>query len=142
MKRVSVLVASSVLLAFSGSSVEAAKVASRDGCVNLRSQPSIDSDVIRCLPSGTNLEPAAPLAAARKIAEGRYWVGATGMAIEVKGQQYQHRDEETTTDWKPISQLAYIKEGVFKAGETYWCLSTMPHHRLAVCSAKGWVRSR
>jgi hypothetical protein len=57
MKRVSVLVVSSVLLAFSGSAGEAAQVESRNGCVNLRSQPSINSEVIRCLPSGTNLEP-------------------------------------------------------------------------------------
>lgn len=57
MKRVSVLVVSSVLFAVSGSSVEAAQVASRDGCVNLRSQPSINAGVIRCLPPGTNLEP-------------------------------------------------------------------------------------
>jgi hypothetical protein len=78
----------------------------------------------------------------RKIAEGRYWVGATGMVIEVKGQQYQFRDEETTTRWKPISELTPIKDGVFKAGQTYWCLSTMPNNRLSVCTANGWRNSR
>lgn len=85
-------------------------------------------------------KPPKASAAIGKIAEGRYWVGATGMVIDVKGQKYQFRDEETQTAWKPISELTYIKDGVFKAGQTYWCLSTVPHHRLAVCTEKGWVR--
>ncbi len=64
------------------------------------------------------------------------------MVIDVKGQKYQFRDEETQTAWKPISELTDIKDGVFKAGQTYWCLSTTPHPRMAVCTEKGWVRSR
>lgn len=85
--------------------------------------------------------PSRPAPSAAKIAEGVYWVGATGMVLEVKGQQYQYRDEESTTRWKPISELTHIKDGVIKAGETYWCLSTLPHEQLAVCSASGWTIS-
>ena len=79
-------------------------------------------------------------AAIGKIAEGRYWVGATGMVIEVRGQKYQFRDEESQTAWKPISELTYIKDGVFKAAQTYWCLSKRDLHRSEVCTEKGWVR--
>jgi hypothetical protein len=87
-------------------------------------------------------KPPNPAAAPRRIAEGRYWVGATGMVIEVKGQRYQYRDEETATRWKPVSELTPTRDGVFKAGQTYWCLSSMPHSRLSVCTANGWRTSR
>jgi len=98
-----------------------------------------------CKQSNTQIASSpARSSSSKKIPEGIYWVGTTGMALEVKGGQYQYRDEETTTSWKPISELTPIKDGVLKAGETYWCLSTLPkpqNSRLAVCSASGWTVS-
>lgn len=98
-----------------------------------------------CKQSNTQIASSpAGSSSSKKIPEGIYWVGTTGMALEVKGGQYQYRDEETTTSWKPISELTPIKDGVLKAGETYWCLSTLPkpqNSRLAVCSASGWTVS-
>ncbi len=80
-----------------------------------------------------------------RIAEGVYWVGATGMGLRVQGEQYQYYDEGGDSPWKPVSELKYIREGVVLAGETYWCLSTLPkprNTRIAVCSANGWVQAR
>jgi hypothetical protein len=80
-----------------------------------------------------------------KIAEGVYWVGATGMGLRVKGERYQFYDESGESPWKPIAELTYIRKGVIRAGNTYWCLSTLPqpqNTRSPVCSEKGWVRSR
>jgi hypothetical protein len=84
-------------------------------------------------------------APAGKIAEGVYWVGSVGMGLRVKGERYQFYDESGESPWKPISELTYIRKGVIRTGDTYWCLSTLPqpqNTRSPVCSAKGWVRSR
>ena len=98
-----------------------------------------------CKQSNTQIANSpAGSSSSRKIPEGIYWVGLTGMALEVKGGQYQYRDEETTTSWKPISELTPIKDGVLKMRETYWCLSNsfpQQNRRSAVCSASGWTVS-
>ncbi|MGB5961463.1 MAG: hypothetical protein WBG73_12435 [Coleofasciculaceae cyanobacterium] len=75
-----------------------------------------------------------------QITEGRYWLGATDQALEVKGKQYRYDSEGGAQQWQPISQLKYIKNGVVFDGKTYWCLSTLaPQNGVAACSAKGWA---
>lgn len=89
-------------------------------------------------------KPAQPASSTAKIAEGVYWVGATGMGVRVRNGQYQRYDEGGESPWKPISELTAIKDGVVKAGDTYWCLSTLPqpqNSRSSVCSANGWTPS-
>jgi hypothetical protein len=79
-----------------------------------------------------------------KIAEGVYWIGATGMGLRVRGGQYQRYEEGGESPWKPISELTFVKDGVLKSEETHWCLSTLPqpkNSRSSVCSANGWTAS-
>lgn len=120
---------------------------SQDKCTWTGTLQFVDNAQAQLFPGSSTLAQklAQPASSTGKITEGRYWVGLTGMVIEVKGQQYQFRDEETTTTWKPISELTYIKDGVFKAkaGETYWCLSNSfpQQNRSSVCSANGWTAS-
>lgn len=75
-----------------------------------------------------------------QITEGRYWLGATDQALEVKGKQYRYDSEAGVQQWQPISELKYIKNGVVFDGKTYWCLSTLaPQNGVTSCSAKGWT---
>ena len=74
------------------------------------------------------------------ITEGRYWLGATDQALEVKGKQYRYDSEAGVQQWQPISELKYIKNGVVFDGKNYWCLSTLaPQNGATSCSAKGWA---
>lgn len=103
------------------------------------------SESIALAPDAQTTKPSqAAKPSGTEIAEGIYWFGLAERVLEVKGQQYQYRDEEISTIWKPISELNHIKDGVFKAGNTYWCLSTsfpQQNGRPAVCSANGWTAS-
>jgi hypothetical protein len=83
---------------------------------------------------------APPSPATPKIAEGRYWVGATDQGLEVQGSQYRYDDEMGVKPWRSISELKSIKYGVVFDGNAYWCLSTLAPKTAAIaCSAKGWV---
>jgi hypothetical protein len=101
------------------------------------SQPSVtswvDSDFVRILAK-------SPLPA-QKIAEGIYWVGGSDESVEVKGRKYRYYDAGGTGKWKPVSELTYIRKGVFRLDRTYWCLSTMPrnpNNNVGSCTASGW----
>lgn len=77
-----------------------------------------------------------------QIIQGRYWLGATDQALEVKGEQYRYYSEAGAQPWQPISELKYIKNGVVFDGKTYWCLSRLaPQNGVTVCSANGWAAS-
>ncbi|BAY27526.1 hypothetical protein NIES2100_73510 [Calothrix sp. NIES-2100] len=75
-----------------------------------------------------------------EISEGLYWLGNTDQGLEIKGSAYRYYDEEASHQWRPISELKLIKNGVIYDGKNYWCLSTLiPQNQLGVCSANGWV---
>jgi hypothetical protein len=83
-----------------------------------------------------------------KIAEGRYWLGHTGQALEVesdasgtgKPARYRYVDEEGAKPWRSITELQAVKEGILNDGSNYWCLSTMaPKGKVASCTKNGWV---
>ncbi|MBE9013627.1 hypothetical protein IQ250_25910 [Pseudanabaenaceae cyanobacterium LEGE 13415] len=82
-----------------------------------------------------HVEPAKPA-----ILEGRYWIGHTGQAIEVQGDRYRYESEGGAEDWRSITELQAVKEGVIYGREAYWCLSSLaPKGQIASCSEKGWV---
>jgi hypothetical protein len=87
---------------------------------------------------------ASPSSSPPKISEGIYWVGETDMGLRIKGGRYQLYDAGGEGQWKSISELKYVKNGVVFDGKTYWCLSTLPEPRniRAVCSANGWAPTR
>lgn len=87
---------------------------------------------------------AFPSSSPPKILEGIYWVGETDMGLRVKGGRYQLYDAGGEGQWKPISELKYVKNGVVFDGKTYWCLSTLPKPRntRVRCTANGWEPSR
>lgn len=74
------------------------------------------------------------------IAEGLYIIGGTSQGLEVKGQQYRYYDEGGEKEWKPISELSYVSDGVVFDGKTYWCIP--PRREAGVCSANGWTPVR
>lgn len=74
----------------------------------------------------------------RQITSGRYWIGGTGMALVVQGDRYYYSDETGQSNWKPISRLKYVQEGVVFGEGHYWCLSTLPGPR-GMCLPNGWA---
>jgi hypothetical protein len=75
----------------------------------------------------------------KKIVEGFYNVGQTGDVMEVKGRKYRYSLDRDTGKWEPISNLTYIRKGVFRLEGTYWCLSPTPSNSKGYsCTASGW----
>ena len=74
------------------------------------------------------------------IAEGLYIIGGTGQGLEVKGEQYRYYDEGGEKEWRRISQLSYVSDGVVFDGNSYWCIS--PRREAGVCSENGWTPVR
>ena len=72
-----------------------------------------------------------------KIISGKYWVGGTGMALIVQGDRYYYEDETGRTEWRPVSRLKYVKDGIVFGEGDYWCLSTLPGER-GMCTPLGW----
>lgn len=76
-------------------------------------------------------EPSSP-----PIQAGFYVLGGTGQGLEVKGEQYRYYDEEGEKEWRPISELTYVKDSVVFDGKNYWCIP--PRREPGVCSENGW----
>ncbi|GET42240.1 hypothetical protein [Microseira wollei] len=74
------------------------------------------------------------------IAEGLYIIGGTDQGLEVKGEQYRYYDEGGEKEWRRISELSYVSDGVVFDGNTYWCIS--PRTEAGVCSENGWTPVR
>lgn len=72
------------------------------------------------------------------INSGKYWIGGVGMALFVEGNQYYYSDENGQTEWRPISQLKYVKDGVVFGEGYYWCQATMPESG-GMCTPLGWT---
>ncbi|MBN8565049.1 MAG: hypothetical protein J0L70_31555 [Leptolyngbya sp. UWPOB_LEPTO1] len=82
----------------------------------------------------------SPKPEANQIAEGRYWLGGTGQALEVQGEYFRYETEGGTQPWRSLSELQAVKTEVVFDGKLYWCLSTMqPKSEAATCSKEGWV---
>jgi hypothetical protein len=81
---------------------------------------------------------AQPSNAVSKINSGKYWIGGVGMSLFVKGNQYYYADENGQTEWRPISRLKYVKDGVIFGEGYYWCQSTLPGLR-GMCTPLGWA---
>lgn len=81
---------------------------------------------------------AQPSNSASKINSGKYWIGGVGMALFVKGNQYYYSDENGQTEWRPISRLKYVKDGIVFGEGYYWCQSTMPGAG-GMCTPLGWT---
>jgi uncharacterized lipoprotein NlpE involved in copper resistance len=78
--------------------------------------------------------------AATKIADGRYWLGSTDEALEVRGDRYRYDTEGGERPWQSISTLKSIDKGVVFDGKTYWCLSSLAPDPPTGCSATGWSK--
>jgi hypothetical protein len=92
----------------------------------------VDIDFVRILAK-------SPLSA-KKNAEGIYSTNPIDLVIEVKGQKYREISQDApggTGKWRPVSELTYIRKGVFRLDENYWCLSTMPNNNGGSCTARG-----
>lgn len=50
-----------------------------------------------------------------------------------------YSDEAGRTNWRPISRLRYVKDGVLLGEGHYWCLTTLPGPT-GVCPSHGWMR--
>lgn len=74
------------------------------------------------------------------IADGLYIIGGTGQGLEVKGEQYRYYDEGGEKEWRRISQLSYVSDGVVFDGKIYWCIP--PRREAGVCSENGWTPVR
>lgn len=70
------------------------------------------------------------------IQNGFYVLGGTDQGLEVKGEQYRYYDEGGNKEWRPISELNYVKDGVVFDGKNYWCIP--PREQPGVCSENGW----
>ena len=78
-----------------------------------------------------------------KIANGRYSVGPSDEALEVKGNQFRYQDldsERINQPWRPIASLKAIKYGVLvDKRNRYWCLSSLKSPGISSqCSQDGW----
>jgi hypothetical protein len=71
------------------------------------------------------------------IVEGLYITGGTGRGLEVKGEQYRYYNEGEKKEWRRISDLSYVSNGVVFDGNTYWCIT--PRREAGVCSENGWT---
>ncbi|MBD2576751.1 hypothetical protein H6G50_03545 [Oscillatoria sp. FACHB-1406] len=84
-----------------------------------------------------NSEPES--SSSRQIAEGLYWIGTTGLGLEVSRDRFRYYDEEGYKEWRDVRGLTSIKEGVIFDGENYWCWSQLvPQGRVGSCTAQGW----
>nr|WP_322667233.1 MULTISPECIES: hypothetical protein [Nostocaceae]MDZ8209523.1 hypothetical protein [Dendronalium sp. ChiSLP03b]MDZ8211556.1 hypothetical protein [Nostoc sp. ChiSLP03a] len=102
---------------------------------------STDGQIAKgCKGEGTVCESSLLEASSPPIADGFYILGGTDQGLEVKGEQYRYYDEEGNKEWKPISELNSIKEGLVFDGENYWCIP--PRRETGVCSENGWIPSR
>ena len=91
----------------------------------------------------TNNEASLSVNLSNNITEGLYWLGNTGQGLEVKGNRYRYYDENGSKQWKPISELKRLRNGVIYDGKSYWCLSTLvPENKPGVCSANGWMTEK
>lgn len=91
-------------------------------------------------PSSVHANPQQFTNPVQKILSGRYWIGGTGMTLVVEENQYYYSDETGRTDWRPISRLRPVKDGVLWGEGHYWCLTTLPGPT-GVCTSHGWMRS-
>lgn len=80
---------------------------------------------------------AQPLPVSNKIKSGKYWIGGVGMALFVEGDRY-YSDENGQTEWRPISRLKCVQDGVVFGEGYYWCQSTLPGPR-GICTPLGWT---
>lgn len=71
------------------------------------------------------------------IQNGFYVIGGTDQGLEVAGERYRYYDEGGNKEWKPISELRYVSDGVVFDGEAYWCIP--PRKEPGVCSENGWT---
>jgi hypothetical protein len=90
-------------------------------------------------PDPVRANPQLSAAPVQKILSGRYWIGGTGMTLVVEETQYYYSDESGRTNWRPISRLRYVKDGVLRGEGHYWCLTTLPGPK-GVCTSHGWMR--
>jgi hypothetical protein len=81
---------------------------------------------------------AKPANASGRINSGKYWIGGVGMALFVEGNRYYYSDENGQTEWRPISRLKYVKNGVVFGEGYYWCQSTLPEPH-GMCTPLGWT---
>ncbi|MBU7582940.1 MAG: hypothetical protein KAF91_08520 [Nostoc sp. TH1S01] len=65
---------------------------------------------------------------------------ATNQGLEIKGEQYRYYDEEGNQEWRAITELNPIQEGVIFDGKNYWCIP--PRREAGVCSENGWMPIR
>ncbi|PMB51659.1 hypothetical protein CEN39_14060 [Fischerella thermalis CCMEE 5201] len=102
---------------------------------------SADGQIAKgCRGEGTVCESSLIEASFPAIAEGFYILGGTGQGLEVKKEQYRYYDEEGNQEWRPISELNYVKDNVVFDGENYWCIP--PRSEVGVCSKNGWIPHR
>lgn len=71
------------------------------------------------------------------IVEGLYVIGGTDQGLEVAGDQYRYYDELGVKEWRPLSELTPIKEGLVFDGQVYWCIPT--ERSPGVCTEHGWT---
>ncbi len=88
----------------------------------------IREDLVRLLSDSTAIQP------------GTYWAGPFGMGLRIEGDRYQIYDEMGPTEWRSITELSAVTEGVVFDGQQFWCLSTLPNAQGSWCSADGWQR--
>jgi hypothetical protein len=110
-------------------------------------EPSSEIDGVRQgeNPSKEDASPdiAQQSSSSNPIAEGLYWLGNTGLGLEIENRQYRYYDEEGYKEWQPISNLTAIQDGVVFVGENYWCLSSrVPENSVGTCTADGWKSVR
>jgi hypothetical protein len=100
---------------------------------------SADGQIIKgCKGEGTLCESSLDEPSSPPIAEGIYVIGGTDQGLEVKGNLYRYVDELGSKEWRPISELIYIKERVIFDGKNYWCIP--PGEGTGVCTKNGWTR--
>ncbi|MFB2772157.1 hypothetical protein ACE1AT_23155 [Pelatocladus sp. BLCC-F211] len=102
---------------------------------------SADGQIAKgCRGEGTVCESSVIEASLPPIVDGFYILGGTGQGLEVKGEQYRYYDEEGNQEWRPISELNYVKDRVVFDGKNYWCIP--PRSEVGVCSKNGWIPQR
>ncbi|MCP6759562.1 MAG: hypothetical protein NHB32_12515 [Fischerella sp. CENA71] len=93
-----------------------------------------------CRGEGTVCESSLLEASFPPIVDGFYVLGGTDQGLEVRGEQYRYYDEEGNQEWRPISELNYVKDRVVFDGKNYWCIP--PRSEVGVCSKNGWTPYR
>lgn len=72
------------------------------------------------------------------VEAGVYWIGPTGVGLRVEGDRYQIYDETGDGDWRRVTELQPIREGVLHDGQTFWCAASHMPETIATCTANGW----